>query len=411
MTLIESGGFLISAALSGGDATISNGGKASYTVISAGGIQTVLAGGSAINTTISSGGEQIVSGGVATGTKVDAGGTELLYGGGTVTGISGAGTLDLASGSFTLPTTIPAIGTIEIAAGVTLTGAGTLASIVADAGLVTAATGTLVLKDALSGAGTLLAAAGATVDIKGGGSFAGSLSGAGTIGIAAALTLDAGAKLAAAAVIDTASITLGVATSLANATGESLTITAAEGDTLKLSGATGDALSNAGSLLVNGAGTADVSLGFSNTGNVTLTSGSLNFMGTLTNSGGIIITGGKLTASKDVGGSGTLDLGSAGTLALVAGVAAGQTVDFTNGAGLLDLTKPTTFLGTIAGFAAGGEIDLLKTTVTSYSYTNSVLNLKDGSKIVASLGFSGSYTTSSFTLTSDSNGGTIIKFS
>ncbi len=68
------------------------------------------------------------------------------------------------------------------------------------------------------------------------------------------------------------------------------------------------------------------------------------------------------------------------------------------------------FKGHIAGFGASDTIDLTKTTETGYTFGNGVLTVTNGSATVASLNFTGSYTTSSFTLSPDGHTGTFIKF-
>ena len=99
-----------------------------------------------------------------------------------------------------------------------------------------------------------------------------------------------------------------------------------------------------------------------------------------------------------------LEIGSGATLSLLAGAASGQTVDFMAGTGLLDLTKPAAFAGTLAGFDGSDQIDLIKTAETSFNYAGNTLTVKDGTKTVASLQFSGSYNTGSFMLGSDGMG-------
>jgi hypothetical protein len=166
----------------------------------------------------------------------------------------------------------------------------------------------------------------------------------------------------------------------------------------------------AGTLVANGAGTAAVTAAFVNLGNVSLTAGNMNFLGAVTNSGTIEGAAGVLEFKTALSGTGTLEVGSAGTVSLLKGAAAGQTVNFLAGTGLLDLTKPIDFKGLIGGFGASDQIDLLKTNETSFSYAGGVLTVLDGKKTEASLHFSGSYTQTDFTLTSDGHGGTLIGF-
>ena len=84
------------------------------------------------------------------------------------------------------------------------------------------------------------------------------------------------------------------------------------------------------------------------------------------------------------------------------------TVDFLKDNGLLDLQVPIDFKATIEGFVNGDRIDLLKTPATGESFRSGVLTVQNGSATVAELHFTGSYTTDSFHLVSDSHGGTLI---
>jgi hypothetical protein len=147
-----------------------------------------------------------------------------------------------------------------------------------------------------------------------------------------------------------------------------------------------------------------------NAGKVSVTSGTLSFLGAVTNSGVMQTTTGDLSLTSSVAGTGTLGVGGTGTLSLLTGTGAGQTVAFSSGTGLLDLSQPLGFLGKIASFGAGDAIDLLKTPETSYKFTSGTLILTSGTKTEASLKFTGSYTSASFSVTSDGHGGTLIKF-
>jgi hypothetical protein len=137
-------------------------------------------------------------------------------------------------------------------------------------------------------------------------------------------------------------------------------------------------------------------------------SSTLPFIGTVTNDGIIDAAGGTVTFKTAVRGTGMINIDNGGTASLLKGSVAGEHVDFLTGGSLLDLTKATTFKGTIQDFAVVDKIDLIKTAETSYSFANGVLTVKDNSKTVASLHFSGTYTTGDFTLSSDGHGGTFI---
>ena len=259
---------------------------------------------------------------------------------------------------------------MQIDAGGSLTGHGTLTSTITDAGALIASGGTLILKGAVSGAGTLSAAAGALLTITKGSSFAGAISGAGTVAISAATTLNAGASLAVANLIDTANLTLANGVALTNALGDSFALTAASG-TITLGGGTTGSLSNAGSLIAGGAGTEQIGIAVINSGNISANAGTLTFLntaastGTLTNTGTINASAGLINVNTAIAGTGLLDIGATGTLSLLNGAGAGQSLHFLATTGLLDLTAPSTFLGTITGFGASDQIDLVKTLETA----------------------------------------------
>jgi len=83
---------------------------------------------------------------------------------------------------------------------------------------------------------------------------------------------------------------------------------------------------------------------------------------TFANSGTIEASGGTLTLTDAVTGTGTDTISGAATLEFDAGVSSAKTlgdqdIDFT-GAGTLDLLKPTSFYGEISDFAAGDTIEL-----------------------------------------------------
>jgi hypothetical protein len=145
-------------------------------------------------------------------------------------------------------------------------------------------------------------------------------------------------------------------------------------------------------------------------GGVLQSTGAISFLGAVTNNATIDASSGLIGFASAVAGTGTLEVGSTGTLSLLAGSGAGQTVDFLAGTGLLELTQATAFNGYIGGFGAGDKIDLVNTGETGFHYAGGVLTVMDGSATVASLHFTGSYTTGSFTLMGDNHGGTLITF-
>ncbi len=359
-----------------------------------------------------SGGTLVLAGPLSgTGALAAASGAVLdLTAGGTLSqAVSGAGTLELG-GAYVLGAKLPTVTAIRIDASASLSGTGSLRSAIDDLGTLAATGGTLALGGILSGSGTLSAAAGALLDLAKGGSFAGAITGGGTADIAGALTLDAGATIAAANMVASANVTLGASASITNTASTDFALDAASGRTVALNGPATASFTNAGSLAAAGAGTADVSVAFINLANVSANSGTMAFLDGVTNTGTIDASAAALSFSKSVGGIGTLQIGATGTLGLLAGADTGQIVDFLAGTGLLNLTAPTSFLGTIDGFSANDEIDLLKTPESSFAFSNGVLTVKDGTKVEATLNFGGTYTQSDFTLVTDGHSGTFIQF-
>jgi hypothetical protein len=294
---------------------------------------------------------------------------ELLAASSLTEAISGLGTLQLVNAVFThMDEAAFTIGAVSIGSGAALEGYGTITSAISDGGTLEASGGTLVVSAAVSGGGGLVAAAGAVLDLASGGALSLAVSGGGT------LELGAG------------SFTLGAAKIAPN----TLDIAAAA----SLSGAVTTTIS---SVLVNH-------------GTIATTGGSLSFLGAITNDGVANAGAGVLVLKGDVAGTGTLDVGQTGTLSLLGGSAATEVVHFTGAGGLLDLTTPSNFLGTIAGFAAGTVVDLIYTAANAFTYSNGTLSLTEKGAAVVSLHFSGNYTAADFALSNDGHSGTDIKF-
>jgi hypothetical protein len=343
--------------------------------------------------------------------SLGAGATLNLTGGGALAAdITGTGTLQLEGGSafsFAGADTLePAALVVD--AGAVLFGVGTIGSATDVAGRVTASSGTLVLDGALSGAGTLSASQGAAIDLLGGGTFAGTLAGSGSFVVRTGLTLDAGANMSASSILDAANLALGAGEHLRIGAGQSFTVSAAQGHTVSISGASGAGFTNAGTFTASGIGSDAITTAFTNTATVSSLAGLLTFLGTVSNQGTIDAASGLVSFQTSVAGKGALQIGATGTLSLTLGAAPGQTVDFMAGTGLLELTDATAFNGTISGFSANDRIDLLNTPETSYTYVNNLLTVKNGTSTVAALHFTGA--SNSFSLTSDTHGGTFILF-
>ena len=286
-----------------------------------------------------------------------------------------------------------------------------LSSALVNSGTVLAIAGaTATLSGAISGTGLLAAQAGGTLELAAALSTGGTLGGTGTILLDDPLTLAAGAQLTARDVIAEQNVTLGAGVDIATAKGGTFSLGQAASGKISLSGQTGDTFTNAGTFTASGTGPADVTVAFINQHNVSSNTTELVFSGGLTNNGVITDNAGSLAITTQVAGTGKLLVGATGALALQQGATSGQTVQFLAGTGLLDLSVPAMFAGTIKGFGGSDEIDLLKTHVSSFTYSGHELTLDSGTSTVATLEFFGGYKTSSFEIVSDMHGGTIVKF-
>jgi hypothetical protein len=180
-------------------------------------------------------------------------------------------------------------------------------------------------------------------------------------------------------------------------------------------GAVGSRWTNAGTFTRSGTGVTDViDVSTANSGAVNVTSGELDFISDtgalLSNTGTMTATDATLILDETVTGVGKLNLGAGGALTLVGGSDAGQTVDFLGENATLDLVTRGEFSGHISGFGAHDLIDLVDTIVNHESFASGVLTLSDGSTPVARLNFNGAFSTSSFSLSTDHSGGTLIHF-
>ena len=150
-----------------------------------------------------------------------------------------------------------------------------------------------------------------------------------------------------------------------------------------------------------------------NTGTITVAGGTLGLLGTTVNNGLIEVVSGTATAGIGVEGSGQLAVGASASLLLENGALAGQTINFLSASGFVDLNHPLSFFGEIEGFGGSDQIDLTKPTgfaETGYSYSDGVLTIVDKGATVAKLIFLGNYTTASFSLSSDGHNGILVTF-
>jgi hypothetical protein len=125
--------------------------------------------------------------------------------------------------------------------------------------------------------------------------------------------------------------------------------------------------------------------------------------------GGLIDFQSALTSRN---GTGALDIGASGTIEFDDFVANDHTVTFTHSTGIMALTSPGSFDGTIAGFSQCDIIHLIDAEVTALSYSgdkkSGELTVSGSGGTIASLHFVGDFTTASFQAVSDGQGGTNI---
>ncbi len=172
----------------------------------------------------------------------------------------------------------------------------------------------------------------------------------------------------------------------------------------------GSVFDNAGKFVHLGSASR-VGVAMENSGQITDAGGGLLFASGVTNTGSMTVMDGTMTMGA-VSGTGTLNIDKSGTLSLMTGSDAGQTVNFhTSSAGVerLDLGHVGLFEAPIVGFSGSDLIDV-NTLVTSESFAGGVLTLKDHTLGAGQLQLSGNYTTGSFSLSSDGHSGTLIHF-
>jgi hypothetical protein len=131
------------------------------------------------------------------------------------------------------------------------------------------------------------------------------------------------------------------------------------------------------------------------------------------NTGTLFAAKGNLTIDATVTGSGLAEINAA-TLTFASSFS--QAVDFTSGTGELVLAQSRSYGGTVEGFSKTGassldleDIAFSGSTKASYSGTlaSGVLTVTDGSH-TAHIHFTGNYTKSVWTVSSDGHGGTIV---
>jgi hypothetical protein len=175
------------------------------------------------------------------------------------------------------------------------------------------------------------------LDITTAGTVSGAITGAGILRFDGKTTFDGGATLSAVTLIETANITLGTGEGLTEAAGHSFEVTAAASTITTLSGASGDIFTNSGSLLANGAGTADIAVAFVNDASAVATSGTLAFLDAVSGAGtfsagtlSIIDLKGGGTLTGAIAGAGTVRIDGKTTLDAGANLSAATLIETAN---------------------------------------------------------------------------------
>jgi VCBS repeat-containing protein/autotransporter passenger strand-loop-strand repeat protein len=343
--------------------------------------QTLVVFGTVAGVTVANGGTEIIAdGGVDDGGTIMAGGAETVTSGGTVA-ITAPDTPGLAvlTGATELVATGVTVKHAEIGGGVTLDVEGKVGGTVLNGG-------TEIIGAGGVGSGTRIETGGTETVLAGGLVY---LTRSGTIGV----TVDSG----------------GV-----EAVGGGLTLkdlAVSGGVTLHVRGKVVSTTVGSGGKEVVYKGGYDHA--------VTVSTGGMEFIySAATVNGAIVGSGGLLTVYA--GGTVTGGLTLSGGEAKIAGaMARGQRVNMAGAGSVLDLANPAGFGAAISGFGAGDAIDF-----TSLPYsagasarfseanngTSGTLTLTDGATS-QKLTLLGAYVTSNFYVTSDSSGGTIMKFS
>jgi len=148
-----------------------------------------------------------------------------------------------------------------------------------------------------------------------------------------------------------------------------------------------------------GTGVSEVATAVTNTGDIAISSGVLEFASAISGAG-----------AETIEGQATLELGST--------VAAGQTVTFVGSQGTLELLDPQGFAGKIAGFdVAGGSSDEIELSgswsMTKFLenplLTSGTMTLSNGTT-TATLTLVGAHVGADFSLSSGTGGTTLIKY-
>ncbi len=162
---------------------------------------------------------------------------------------------------------------------------------------------------------------------------------------------------------------------------------------------------------VNGVWNTDGNDYFGNGLGAIVNAGIINLMGvsslfgaeglTFTNSNTVnVAADGAAQIGASVTGTGSFTIGDRAELEFVDAVAAGQTVSFADGNGLLTLNSPSTFGGSISGLAIGDAIDLVGIAVSSATVNGSVLTVTETDNQTLTYQVSGALTNTTFNVLS-----------
>ena len=305
------------------------------------------------------------------GSFSDASGATVLIASGATLSLSGSAALGarvVGAGSLAITggtTTINPSAVIS-AASLSVTGAGTTLAV---------GTGFGFGHTFSAGGGATLNLSGGNLVLTGANSFSGATVTGGHVLVDAGTSSVSGLTIGGTAMFQNNSTLTqsGGTVTVGDASGNAATLLNASTGTYKIADDSGIAQgTSAASKIANyglfektlGTGTSVIAPSFLNAHAVLASSGTLDFAGAVT-------------------GTGTDTIAGAATLEFASTVAAGQTVLFSGANGVLDLTDPTGFAGSISGFAKGDTVDfagawsLLSVTQNS-ARTMSTLTLQNG---------------------------------
>ncbi|MCP3368295.1 Ig-like domain-containing protein [Bradyrhizobium cajani] len=383
----------------GGVVDVFNGATAQHTEILSGGVQYDY--GTANDTTVHAGGQQhVYFGGNANGTTVEAGGYQDVYSSSTVTNVSLSGQQQVLAGGTAIDTVIKDGGYQYVG-----DGGHTEGTVINTGGLQYVDTGATAEDTVINGGFQFVNGSTTGGSVEGGHSQNGGVATNVTVknggaqhvyngGSATGTTVEAGA--------------------FQDVYHGSVTGTNLSGSQQVLDGATAD------QTVIQNGGNAYVGTGGAVTA-TTVNAGGLLYVAAGGSATGSTIDGGFAwvagTASNTTLNSGELDVtGSASGTHLAGGierVLAGGVqngVDFAGSAATLTLENAAGLTGTVSNFEVGDTIDLLNTSVSSFTFDGSTLTLATNSGTVA-YQFAGVQSGTELNVTDDGHGGTAISLS